>query len=71
MFNEIGLPPYSDEVKYYSNFIIVRSLIASLTSEQRKSFDSNLELTLRFLEQDTNMDAELFNKIKSAVMFNS
>lgn len=71
MFDEMNLPPYSDKVKYYANFIIVRSLIASLTSEQRKTFDSNLELTLRLLEQDSNMDPELIKEIKGAVMFMS
>lgn len=71
MFDEIGLPPYSDEVKYYSNFIIVRSLISSLTSEQRKIFDSNLALTLKYLEEDSTMDPELLNQIKGAVMFKS
>ncbi|MBW5843085.1 hypothetical protein H0I54_14840 [Yersinia kristensenii] len=71
MFKNFNLPPYSHEVKYYSHNIILRSLISVLTPEQRKGFDEHLALTLQYLENDSNIDPELLNQIKGAVMFKS
>jgi hypothetical protein len=71
MFENLYLPPYSSDAKYYSHDIILRSLIAALTPEQRKAFDLHLELTLKYLENDSPMDPELFSEIKGAVMFKS
>lgn len=71
MFKNLPLPPYSSDVKYYSHDIILRTLIATLTPEQRRKFDECLTLTLQNLENDSNMDPELLSQIKGAVMFKS
>jgi len=71
MSQDFQLPPYSHDVRHYSDFIILRALVAVLTPEQRKSFDANLHFTLKFLEEDSNIDPEILSQIKGAVMFKS
>ena len=71
MPQDFQLPPYSDDVRRYSDSIILRALIAVLTPEQRKSFDDNLSFALKYLEEDSNIDPETLSQIKGAVMLKS
>lgn len=71
MTENFYLPPYSRDVKYYSDSMILRSLVAVLSPEQRKAFDQHLALTLKYLGEDPAIEPELLNQIKGAVMFKS
>lgn len=62
-------PPFALDVRVNSYDVIIRSLIAVLTPEQRKKFDTILTITLRNLSTEQSLDPDKVSQISSAVRF--